>query len=272
MRLNHVEKIGRGAYVRKRYFQGAEGPADTRPLELHPTIAQVRPKTIFDRPIPHVERPTDDRQRAVCANDTPSRAPATVRGQCLHTSVERPRLPRRSPRSRTGHVSPGPRPKCVRRDRAPRRTNEHIYMVSIGLLAWLKLIHSPNRSFRPVVGPSFQGRFDGSCALSARNGTPASARPSRSWRLPHKAASALKIRLAPQRPYSTSRSHRERDRSNRGLARRSPLHCAMVERTQYRPIAKIYCMLRRNKQQNRLTSRNVIDQTAAIPDSHLKDS
>ena len=139
---------------------------------------------------------------------------------------------RERPRHRVGRLvpervmSPGPRLKCVRRDRAPRRTNEHIYnehiyMVSIGPIAWLKLIHSPNRSFRPVVGPSFQGRFKGSCALSARNGTPASARPPRSWRSTHKAASALKIRLAPQRPYSTSRGHSERDRSNRGLARRA---------------------------------------------------
>ena len=163
--------------------------------------------------------PTDDRHRAVCANDTP--IARIGQGERPMPPHERERPPHRVGRLVPERImSPGPRPKCVRRDQAPRLTSAYIYMVSSGLRAWLKLIHSPNRSYRPVVGPSIQGRFEGTCALSARNGTPSSARPPRSWRSTHKATSASKIRLAPQRPCATSRSHRERGRPNRVFARR----------------------------------------------------
>ena len=72
------------------------------------------------------------------------------------------------------------------------------------------------------------------------------------------------VRHVPQPP-------RERPLEPRFCATQA-LHCAMVGRTQSRPIAKICRMLRRNKQQKRLTSRNVMDQTAAIPDLLLDDS
>ena len=187
---------------------------------------------------------------------------------------------RERPRHRVGRLgrlvpervmSPGPRPKCVRRDQAPRRTSAYIYGVERSACVvethplTEPLIQTGRRSIvpgtlRPFLCVECTGWHASQCSPAPLVAINAQGHIG----LEDSLGASAPVRHVPQPP-------RERPLEPTFCATQA-LHCAMVGRTQSRPIAKICRMLRRNKQQNRLTSRNVMDQTAAIPDLLLDDS